>query len=150
RPVVTFTASPAVSRPRSSKAPPPVWTVCPVMIAEPLAAPGTAPSDHQPTRRGFDGGMSAPPRARIPSTRAEMPRLGTVTLTGFVGRVAVVLLVSRGGVLLELVAFDDVFDEGFAGTATVVPAGRGAFEAAGRPAALGCRPSAVLLELSCW
>jgi hypothetical protein len=59
-----------------------------------------------------------------------MPRLGTVTFTGFAGRVAVVLLVSRGGgVLLGLVAFDDVFD-GFAGTADVVPAGRGVVDTA--------------------
>jgi hypothetical protein len=44
----------------------------------------------------------------MPSTRAEIPRLGTVTLTGFPGRGGAVLLISGGSVVaLGLVAFDD-------------------------------------------
>ncbi|MEU4294223.1 hypothetical protein AB0E63_38895 [Kribbella sp. NPDC026596] len=45
------------------------------------------------------------------STRAEMPRLGTVTFTGVDGRTRAVLRTSDGGVeLFGFVAFDDDFD----------------------------------------
>src|SRR6266508_3808830 len=108
------------------------------MTAEPLAAPGQAPSDHQPTRRGLDGGMRAPPRARMPSTRADTPSLGTDTRTGFAG---------TG--LPGFVDLGDVANDGVVGTADVVPAL--AFERldADGPAAACCRPSSAGSLLNC-
>ena len=63
---------------RSSNAPPPVCTVCPVTTAAPSAAPGRAPPDHQPTCCGSDGGVSAPSSVRwaspAPAPRAPVRR----------------------------------------------------------------------------
>ena len=78
--------------------------------------------------------MSAPPRARIPSTRAETPRLGTDTRTGLPGRAGAVLRTSGGNVVFGAVPFGVVafgvvgfgvlgFGDGFVGTADVVPVG---------------------------
>src|SRR6266545_3520611 len=83
-----MTVSPASRSSRWSKAPPPVCTVCAVITAEPFFAPGLAPSDHQPTSRGFDGGSSAPSRAVMPTTFALTPSWGTVMRCGRPGTVA--------------------------------------------------------------
>src|SRR6266545_1356224 len=83
-----MTVSPASRSSRWSKAPPPVCTVCAVITAEPFFAPGLAPSDHQPTSRGFDGGSSAPSRAVMPTTLALTPSWGTVMRCGRPGTVA--------------------------------------------------------------
>ncbi|GAB2634920.1 hypothetical protein GCM10009743_07470 [Kribbella swartbergensis] len=79
-----------------------------------------------------------------------MPRLGTVTRTGFPGWAGAVLLASGGGgVLRGLVAFDD----GFTGTADVVvlltAGGDGVGDADEGPAAVCCRPSSASLVLNC-
>jgi hypothetical protein len=90
-----------------------------VMTAEPLAAPGRAPSDHQPTRRGFEGGIRAPSLARMPTTRAETPRLGTDTRIGFAGLAGAELVVFEGfAVFLD--RGEVAFDAGSVGTAVVV------------------------------
>jgi hypothetical protein len=92
----------------------------------------------------------------MPSTRAEMPSLGTVTLTGFPGWAGAVLLASGGGgvllglaVSLGLVAFDD----GFTGTADVVVLlsadGAGVEDTDEGPAAVCCRPTSPSLVLNC-
>src|SRR3954466_10895999 len=56
------------------------------MTAEPSREPGSAPPDHQPTLRGFGGGVSAPSSVAIASTAAETCKRGTVRNKGFPGR----------------------------------------------------------------
>jgi len=82
----------------------------------------------------------------MPSTRAETPRLGTDTRTGFAGLAAAALVVFEG-LLVDLVAFDD----GLVGTAVVVPACALERLDADGPAAVCCRPTSAAdgLLLSC-
>ena len=75
--VMTVTRAPGRSLSSSSKAPPPVCTVWAVMTAEPIRAPGWAPADHQPTARGFDGGVRMPPSAAIGITCADTAICGS-------------------------------------------------------------------------
>jgi hypothetical protein len=82
------------------------------------------------------------------STRAETPRLGTDTLTGFAGLAGTVLFVVEE---LFVDLGDVALDVGLVGTAVVVP-GRALVRLdADGPAAVCCRPSSAAegLLLSC-
>jgi hypothetical protein len=59
-----------------------VCTVCPVITAEPVFAPGLAPWDHQPITLGSGGGFSEPPSALIPITDADTDSFGTTIRFG--------------------------------------------------------------------
>src|SRR6476661_3548532 len=117
RSVRTVTASPRCSRSRSSSAPPPVCTVCPVTRALPRAAPGRAPPAHHPSRCGSLGGTRVPPGAATGTTGARTPRRGITTRRGAPGS-------HRAGVASRVVPVPGVAEPDTAGAVAraVVPA----------------------------
>src|SRR6478752_6070352 len=80
--VVTRTVSPARRSSSSSRAPPPVCTVCPVITALPCTAPGRAPYLYQPSSRGSDGGDKTPASGTIGRTGTSIASRGTATRMG--------------------------------------------------------------------